>query len=215
VHFRHVFAYVFGLESVIAAVVFGLVLAAMLAAFAVSFYRRRRRLGSFQRSENNPLELGYVGALAGMAVFLIVTSFSTTASFFRNPPAPLQIKVSAYQWCWRFTYPGGVSAGGRCAGGRLPTLIVPAGRPVRLDLASTDVLHGFWLPGLRVKMDVYPGHANALTLTVPAGRWLGRCSQFCGLYHDGMMFHLVAVRPGQFSRWLAAGGHGAVTVAGP
>src|SRR5438067_9298111 len=117
-HFRNVFAYIFGLESTIAGVVFGLVLAAMLVAFGISFYRRRRGRGASKRSENNPLELGYVGVLVGMAVFLVVTSFSTTAAFFRDPPAPLQIRVTAYQWCWRFTYPGGqVIGGGRCAGG--------------------------------------------------------------------------------------------------
>lgn len=209
-HFQQVFGQVFSLQTTIAAVVFGLVLAGILAAVIISWLRRRRRSPAARRSEHNPLELGYALALVGMIVYLVTLSFSANASFWRDPPAVLRVRVTAFQWCWRFQYVGQpVSIAGRCAGGPVPTLVLPAGEPVRLDLTSLDVLHGFWLPGLKVKMDVYPGHVNSFTLTLRDGKWLGRCSQFCGLYHYGMMFYLRAVPRAQFTRWLHAMAHAA------
>jgi cytochrome c oxidase subunit II len=66
-------------------------------------------------------------------------------------------------------------------------------------------VHAFWVPYLDYKMDAYPGHVDKFTVTMPrAGRWNGRCAQFCGLYHYRMDFWLQAVSPAQFSSWLRA-----------
>lgn len=211
--FRRVFGQVFGLETAIAAVVFALVMMAMVVAFLASWRRRRRGAGPSARAKNDPLEIGYVLGLTGMAVFLIVTSLSANATESTDPPASLTVEVTAFQWCWQFHYAGQpVTVTGRCAGGSIPTLVLPAGRRVRLELASKDVIHSFWLPGLRYKIDVYPGHVNAFTMTLPDGRWLGRCAEFCGLYHYGMMFNVQAVPPAQFGRWLRARGGSAAAV---
>lgn len=207
-HFQQVFWQTFRLETTIAEVVFGLVMALLVAALVISWLRRRRRRPAARRSEANPLEIGYALALTGMIVYLVTLSFSASASFWRDPPAALRVRVTAFQWCWRFQYVGQpVSISGRCAGGPVPTLVLPAGEPVRLDLTSADVIHAFWLPALKVKMDMYPGHTNSLTFTLRDGRWIGRCAQFCGLYHYGMMFYLQAVPRAQFDRWLHAQAH--------
>jgi cytochrome c oxidase subunit II len=206
VHFQQVFWRTFGVETTIAEVVFGLVMALLLAAVVINWLRRRRPAS--RRSEANPLEIGYALALVGMIVYLVTLSFSADASFWRDPPAAVAVRVTAFQWCWRFQYVGQpVSVSGRCAGGPVPTLVLPAGVPVRLDLASSDVIHAFWVPGLKFKMDIYPGHVNSFTFTLRDGRWIGRCAQFCGLYHYGMMFYLQAVPRAQFDRWLHARAH--------
>jgi len=129
-HFQHVFDRVFGLESTIAGVVFGLVIIGMLAAFAESRRRRRRGLAASRAAERNGLEMAYLTVLTGVVVFLIVTSLSATNSFFTSSPPALTVRVTAYQWCWRFQYPGQpVSIGGQCEGGPLPVMCSrPAGR---------------------------------------------------------------------------------------
>lgn len=206
-HFQHVFGQVFGLETTIAEVVFGLVLATMLVAFGTSWYRRRRGKGPLRKSQNNPLEGSYLLALAGMAVFLIVFSFSSNSAFWADPPPALTVRATGFQWCWKFQYMGqGVAVSGECAGHTLPTLVVPAGREVQVQVTSSDVIHSFWVPALRVKMDGYPGHLNHFTMRLQSGRWTGHCAQYCGLYHYGMMFYLQAVPPAQFDRWLHARG---------
>jgi heme/copper-type cytochrome/quinol oxidase subunit 2 len=208
VHFQQVFGRVFSLQTTIAEVVFGLVVALMVAAMVISWLRRRRKRPAARRSEANPLEIGYALALVGMIVYLVMLSFSANASFWRDPPAALHVRVTAFQWCWRFQYAGQpVSIRGSCAGGAVPTLVLPAGEPVRVDLASSDVIHAFWVPALKFKMDIYPGHVNSFTFTLRDGRWIGRCTQFCGLYHYGMMFYLQAVPREQFYRWLHARAH--------
>jgi cytochrome c oxidase subunit II len=208
-HFRQVFDQVFGLETTIAEVVFGLVLATIAAAVVLSWLRRRRGRPASRLSKHNPLEMGYALALAGIAVFLITVSFSSNANFFHHPPAALRVRVTAYQWCWTFSYTGSpVSVSGRCQGGPDPTLVLPAGEPVQVDLASHDVIHSFWIPGLKFKMDIYPGHVNSFTLTLRDGRWAARCAEFCGLYHTDMRFFIQAVPRARFGRWLRGHAHG-------
>lgn len=215
-HFQHVFGQAFGIETKIAAVVFGLVVIAMLAAAAESWRRRRRGRAASQIAERNRLELAYLTLLTGVVVFLIVLSLSAANSFFSDPPPALTVKVTAFQWCWRFQYAGQpVSVTSRCAGGPVPTLVLPAGRPVRVELASADVIHSFWLPGLDFKMDVYPGHLNSFTFTLRPGRWTGHCAQLCGLYHAEMLFRLEAVPRAAFDRWLRSRGGSAAAVSAP
>jgi cytochrome c oxidase subunit 2 len=212
-HFQHVFGQAFRLETRIAAVVFGLVLLAVLVAVVESRRRRRRGRPAIQRSEHHKLELGYVLILTGVVAFLIGVSFSANAAFFTDPPPALTVRVTAFQWCWRFSYAGQpVSITGQCEQGRPPALMLPAGRPVRLELAATDVIHSFWIPGLDVKMDVYPGHVNSFTLDLHDGRWPGRCAELCGLYHVDMTFSVQAVPPASFDRWLHAHGGSATAV---
>lgn len=209
--FRRVFGQVFPLEFVIAAVVFGLVIAAMAAAMVVSWRKRRRGEPAARREHWHLLEGIYGAALAGMAAFLVVTSFSANnADFPRSDAKPaLQVDVTAFQWCWRFHYVGQpVTVIGACGvSGRYPTLVLPVGEPVQIDLTSVDVVHAFWVPYLDYKMDAFPGHVDRFTVTMSrAGRWIGRCAQLCGLYHYEMDFYLQAVTPAQFGRWLRARG---------
>lgn len=214
-HFQQVFGQAFGLETKIAAVVFGLVLVAMLVAFAGSWRRRRRGRASAQAAEHNKLELGYVTVLTGVVIFLMVFSVTKTNAFFTDPPPALTVKVTAYQWCWRFSYAGQpVSVTGQCEQGHPPTLVLPAGRAVTVDLTSADVIHSFWVPGLKFKVDVYPDHVNSFTFTLRQGRWPGRCAQLCGLYHPYMLFSVQAVAPARFDAWLHAHG-GPVTAVRP
>lgn len=69
------------------------------------------------------------------------------------------------------------------------------------------MVHAFWVPSLRFKMNAYPGHVNSFTLTLThPGRWIGRCAQLCGLYHYGMDFYVQAVSPAAFDRFLRSHG---------
>src|SRR6185437_12232241 len=141
--FRSVFSELFTQDATIAAVVFVLVAVGMLGAALRSWRKRRRGESPSTRAEANRLEIGYVLALGGMAVFLIVSSLTSNARDFTDPPKPAAtVAVLGYQWCWRFHYEGHpVTMSGQCQGGRLPVLVVPAGEPVVLNVTSADVIH--------------------------------------------------------------------------
>lgn len=202
--FRQTFGQIFGLYTTIAGVVFGLVAAALLTAIVASWYRRRRGKPASRKSKANRLELGVVTALAGMAAFLVVASFSANAKESPAQDPAMRVQVTAFQWCWQFRYTGQpVTVTARCQGGPLPTLVLPTGRPVELDVTATDVIHAVWVPYLKYKLYAYPDHVNRFTVTLHRdGRWIGRCAQICGLYHFQMDFYLKAVPPAQFSHWL-------------
>lgn len=205
--FQRAFSYAFGTETRIAMVVFGLVLLAMLVAFGQSAYRRRKNRPASKRLENNPLELAYLGVVAAVAGFAMYVSLSANAIWWHDPRPAMTVRVTAFQWCWDFRYTGTpVNISARCGGGPTPTLVLPAGRPVRLQFTSRDVIHGFWVPGLRLKLDAYPDHVNTVSFVPPAGYWVGHCSQLCGLYHSEMMFRVRALPAAAFDRWLHAHG---------
>ncbi|MFI2435965.1 cytochrome c oxidase subunit II [Streptomyces sp. NPDC018693] len=203
---RHIFGTVFAVESVIATVVFVVVLALLLLAVV------RRRAGSgrppSQRLERMGLEKVYVVALTAVAAFLVGYTAWQNHEEHRAPrQRPVRIDVTSFQWCWTFTHRrprDPVRVTGTCRDGDLPTLVVPAGRPVTLHLTSRDVIHSLWVPRLRYKMDAFPHHENTFTVTVDrAGRWIGRCAEFCGDRHYVMDFWLKAVEPEEYDTWLA------------
>ncbi len=86
---------------------------------------------------------------------------------YRHTPADtLDIYVVGKQWMWKAQQPNGLK--------EINELHVPVGRNVRLTLASEDVIHDFFVPAFRVKMDVVPGHYNTMWFrpTKP-GRYMG------------------------------------------
>jgi cytochrome c oxidase subunit 2 len=153
-----------------------------------------------------------VVVLAGIVGFLVFSSFTANAREFPDPKPALRVQVTAFQWCWRFHYVGQpVTVTGQCQDGSLPTLVLPAGRPVELDVTSVDVIHAFWLPVLDFKMYAYPGHTNTFTTTLTrTGRWIGRCAQLCGLYHYQMDFWVQVVSPAAFNQFLRSKGGAAL-----
>jgi cytochrome c oxidase subunit 2 len=209
VPFSSAFPQLFTQDAIIALVVFGLVVLVLTGAMVYSWYRGRKGQGPLKLAKANRLELSYLGALAGMAIFLVISSFSANAKDYPDPPKPsATVAVTGFQWCWRFHYEGTpVTATGQCQGLRsLPVLVVPVGEPVRLNLTSSDVIHAVWMPQWDFKLYAYPGHVSSATLTIPrAGKWMNRCAQLCGLYHYEMDFWLQAVPPATFASYLRTG----------
>jgi cytochrome c oxidase subunit 2 len=89
-------------------------------------------------------------------------------------------------------------------------MVVPTNTAVEIDLTSSDVIHEFWVPYLRFKQEALPNWSNSFRMTLSStGRWIGRCSEFCGLLHSDMDFYLQAITPAQYRHW-ASVHHGAV-----
>ncbi len=108
----------------------------------------------------------------------------------------LRIDVTASQWFWSVHYPDHDIELSN-------TLYIPVGRPVDVHLASSDVIHSFWVPRLTGKLDAIPGRVNVLRLQASeAGDYRGSCAEFCGLQHAGMQFVVHARSPDDFAEWL-------------
>jgi cytochrome c oxidase subunit 2 len=127
---------------------------------------------------------------------LFLFSLQTSASL-RQPPEALTIRVVGHMWWWEVRYPeqGIVTAN---------EIHIPVGKPVRLELASADVIHSFWVPRLGGKRDMIPGIENTFWIQADKpGVYRGQCGEYCGTQHANMAFHVVALPPEEFAGWLS------------
>lgn len=205
---RSTFTHVFDTESSIAAVVFGIVCVTLLAALWLSHRRRRRDRPPSGIDKHMPLELGLAAGIGVVVAFIVGLSFHSSAQEQTSGTGRNVVDVTGFQWCWRFSYPGHArTTAGSCTLQARPTMVIPVGEPVTIRVTSQDVIHSWWVPHLRYKMDAFPHHTNTFTIKVDqAGRWIGRCAEFCGERHFEMDFWLKAVPADTYHRWLAGGG---------
>jgi cytochrome c oxidase subunit 2 len=174
-----------------------LVVAALLLVAIVRF--RERDPAALPRQTQGDVRLELAWTIAP-AVVLTFIAFPTVTGIFRTqaapPPDALRVEVIGHQWWWEFRYPelGVVSA---------TDLHLPAGRPVSLEITSTDVIHSFWVPQLGGKRDALPGGRTRIVLTGHAepGEYYGQCAEFCGTSHANMRHLAVVQPPAEFEAW--------------
>ncbi|HEY5252538.1 MAG TPA: cytochrome c oxidase subunit II [Acidimicrobiales bacterium] len=206
----------------IAAIVVG-VITGFLIIWSIVRYRRRSDDVPRQFQYHFGLEVAYT--VIPVIIVLILFGFTVVTENAVDDVAPhpaVSVDVNAFQWGWQFTYAGkGVSIEGEtlndpdpvglngaacapadhCLG---PGLVVPAGKTVRIYLRSKDTIHGFYVPQFNFSRYAQPGVLNKFDLTVQhSGIYRAQCTQFCGLYHSEMFFHVVALPPSQFQAWLS------------
>jgi len=84
---------------------------------------------------------------------------------------------------------------------------VPAGKPVKFILSAADVLHGFYLPDFRVKMDMIPGRVTTLWVQPDRpGSYQIFCTVYCGTGHSNMLARLIVMPPREYAEWAEHGG---------
>jgi len=114
--------------------------------------------------------------------------------------APLRVEATGHRWRWSFTYPDAPP------GPATPDILhIPAGQPVEVLVASSDVIHSFWVPRLAGKIDAIPGRVNRIRLRADQpGTYQGVCAEFCGRHHAEMSFLVIAHDPADYGAALAA-----------
>lgn len=180
----------------------------VLALLAVTMVRDRRRSrdGELPRQtrENIPLEIAYTAVpfVIVAVLFAITLSVQRPVTRLSNSPG-LRIEATAFQWGWRFAYPEqDVTVLGDS--NTPPTLVLPVEVTTRLELASPDVIHSFFVPAFLDKRDLIPGMPQEMEVTpTRVGRYAGYCAEFCGLDHARMTFDVEVVTQPEFERWLA------------
>lgn len=114
----------------------------------------------------------------------------------------LTVKVVGHQWWWEVSYDNATAAYTVTTANEIH---IPVGRPVLFKLASTDVIHSFWVPNLHGKTDLVPGHENVTWLKADqVGTYRGQCAEFCGHQHAHMAFTVVVEPYEQFRAWYDA-----------
>lgn len=147
--------------------------------------------------------IGGIGFPVVVLTLLLVYGLTLTRNLTAPVPADtMRVRITGEMWWWRVAYLDGQ---GRTSMLDANELHIPAGRPVVLELESSDVIHSFWVPRLSGKLDMVPGRRNILPIQADApGVYGGQCAEYCGGPHALMGFVVVAHDPATFEAMLAA-----------
>lgn len=183
------FLFIFGVSAVI------LVLITLATIYIVIRYSRGRHPVPADFDHNLWAEIIWTAIPTLLVLAMFYYGWQSFSALRGMPQDAMEVKVLARQWSWAFTYPGGRQSA---------ELYVPVRRPVRLAITSADVIHGFYVPAFRVKMDAVPGMTTQAWLRADQpGDYDIYCSAYCGLEHARMLSRVRAVSPQEFEHWLA------------
>ncbi|EQB00946.1 cytochrome c oxidase subunit II [Sphingobium sp. HDIP04] len=176
------------------------VLAVVLAALYVALFgsgRLKQKLGG-----TKAVWIGGIAFPVIVLTLLLVYGLSLT----RNLTAPvpteaMRVRITGEMWWWRVAYLDGQGQPYMLDANELH---IPAGRPVVLELESSDVIHSFWVPRLSGKLDMVPGRRNILPIQADTpGVFGGQCAEYCGGPHALMGFVVIAHEPAAFDALMA------------
>ena len=208
----------------------GAVFAAVVLFVAYCLYRFRHQEGrqASYEPENKRLE-GWLTALtAGGVIAMLTPGLFVWAQYVEVPDTATDIEVIGQQWLWSFRLPGADgklgAADNRLIGGDNTLgvspndplgqddllieggeLILPVDKPVRFLLRSVDVLHDFYVPEFRAKMDMIPGSVTYFWVTpTKTGTYEILCAELCGVGHSYMRGTVTVVTDEEYQEWLTS-----------
>ncbi|MES2104504.1 MAG: cytochrome c oxidase subunit II [Pseudomonadota bacterium] len=189
--------------------------------------------------ENRKLERWLIIATSIGIVGLLAPGLWVYADYVRPPQDAMVVEVLGQQWQWRFRFPSEGGQLGRTsvdlitpanpfgidpkdAAGSSNIVInnnevhLPLGKPIKMLLRSNDVLHDFFVPPFRSRMNIVPGMVSSFWFTpTKAGRYEAMCAQLCGVGHANMRGYVVVEDEASFKAWLKAQPTFAVSMAPP
>jgi cytochrome c oxidase subunit 2 len=212
----------------ITVVVTGIFFVAINLFVVYTLWRFRHRAGAraSYEPENKRVERWLIGVTTVGIVALLAPGLVVYARFVDPPADSLQLEVLGQQWQWRYRLPG---ADGKLGGSDVrfvsagnpfgldpadpatqdDVLIdanevrLPTGQPVKVLLRSHDVLHDFFVPQFRARMNIVPGQVSWFWFTpTRAGRFESMCAQLCGVGHPAMRGVVVVEEEANWQAWL-------------
>ena len=191
--------------------------------WAMIVYRRRKGQTGLpvQLRYNMPIEVFFTI----VPFILIIGFFAITArdeAIIEERFAKPEVSIQAFgkQWAWDFNYvndnvytsgiqvqpdtsPGAPQ--GSIKADSIPTLVLPVGKKVEIQLEARDVIHSFWVIDFLYKKDMIPGKTNYMSI-IPerVGTYMGKCAELCGEYHSQMLFQVKVVPQAEYDAYIAS-----------
>ena len=148
---------------------------------------------------NTRLEIIWTAIPAILLVGLCSYSYVTLVDIEEADASALNVRVVGEQFTWTFYYRD--SSGKQVAS---PQLYVPTGRQVNFTIQSKDVIHDFWVPAFRMKIDAVPGiNTHVRVNTKLQGTFPVVCAELCGLGHSVMRQTAHVLPKAEFDSWLS------------
>ena len=198
-----------------------------LMTYSIMHHRKSKGAVAEQFHENTKLEIVWTVIPFLILLAMAIPATKVMIKAYDTSGADMTIKVTGYQWKWRYEYLGeGVdffstldaksNEARQMASKTDPAsvehyllnvdnpLVIPAGKKIRFLFTGADVIHSWWVPEFGWKKDTIPGFiTDAWTKVEQPGTYRGQCTELCGRDH-GYMPIVVIVKPeAEYKQWLA------------
>lgn len=195
-------------------------------AYCAYRYRYKKEKRAEYRPENNKLELWLTGLTTVGVVVMLTPGLFVWNQFVTVPKGAAEVEIVGQQWNWRYRFPGKDGVLGtsdvrnisdenpfglnpKDPNGQDDVLIddselhLPLDKPVKMLLRSIDVLHDFYVPEFRAKMDMVPGQVTYFWfIPTRTGTFDVLCFELCGVGHYAMRGNVVVEKESAFQAWL-------------
>jgi cytochrome c oxidase subunit II len=177
---------------------FVLLIFALIFYFAVKYRRRSEGEQTPPILGSIPLEVAWIVIPFILVMIMFVWGASLYFTAFSPPANAMEIFVIGKQWMWKVQHPEGRR--------EIDELHIPVGYPVKLTITSQDVIHSFYIPAFRIKMDAVPGRYTSIWFEASkTGTFHLFCAEYCGTAHAGMGGRVVVMKPSEYEQWLRTG----------
>ena len=174
---------------------FVVILGALL--FSVVKYRRKTwdQPAASNVTHNTPLEVVWTIVPLIIVMIMFAWGFKGCMDMTVVPEAASRntYKATAKQWNWTFTYPNHATPS-------FNEVWIEVNKPVQFLCESTDVLHAFFIPVMRVKRDIVPGRFQSVWFhPIEIGEFHLFCAEYCGDDHSRMYAKVHVVSAEEFA----------------
>jgi len=194
--------------------------------WSILHHRKSKGVQAAHFHENTAVEIIWTLIPFGILVALAIPATKALINMESTGNADLTIKVTGYQWKWRYEYlDDGLtffstlhpkSNEARQVGSTIDPksvenylldvdnpVVVPVGKKIRFLTTANDVIHAWWVPDLGWKRDAIPGFINESWATIDTpGTYRGQCAELCGKDHGFMPIVVVAKEEAEYKKWV-------------
>ena len=203
------------------------ILVCLFMVYCIFRYQYKEGRRSEYKPEDKKLEKGLTWLTTIGVVALLAPGLVVWNNYIRVPENAIQVEVMAWQWGWKYRLPGQDGKLG-ASNNRIISDDNPYGlniddpngkddvfvesnelhllkdRPVKILLRSIDVLHNFYVPQFRSKMDAVPGTITYYWFEPnKKGEYEVLCAEYCGVAHYAMRGKVVVEDEGSYNKWLS------------
>ena len=196
--------------------------------WSILMHRKSRGAKAAKFHESTTIEIIWTAIPFLILVGMAIPSTATLIKMEDTKNADLVIKVTGYQWKWKYEYldhdisffssmstPRDQIDQYKTKVARTDmnkdyllevdnAVVIPAGKKVRFLITANDVIHAWWVPQLAVKKDAIPGFINETWTRVDEpGTYRGQCAELCGKDHGFMPIVVQAVSNDDFKKWVS------------
>lgn len=183
------FWYILGFSGIL---LFGIT--ALMIVFAIK-YRRSKNPEPADIRDNLNLEVIWTAIPTVIALTMFYVGWQSYLGLREVPEGALEIEVAGQMYSWIFLYENDKETENE--------LVVPLGKAVKLNITSWDVLHSFYIPSYRIKVDAVRGMTTYAWFNADKlGEYDIMCTEFCGVDHAYMTAKLKIVPEDEYNTWL-------------